>query len=61
MAPGAAGFDVTTSGSASTYQWQLCTDANPSCVTWSDIAAAASASYLIGMDIWANPYTADTG
>src|SRR5450631_2091305 len=45
MASGAAGFDVTTSGSASTYQWQLCTDANPTCVTWSDIATAVSASY----------------
>jgi hypothetical protein len=47
-APGAAGFDVTVSGSPSTYQWQLCADANPICATWSDIAGATSASYSTG-------------
>jgi hypothetical protein len=47
-APDAASFVVTASDPAVTYQWQLCSDTNTPCGSWSDIADAVSASYSTG-------------
>ena len=47
-APDAAGFAVVASGPAVTYQWQLCSDVNTTCGSWTDIAGAVSASYSTG-------------
>ncbi|MEO8331234.1 MAG: putative Ig domain-containing protein [Gallionella sp.] len=44
-APDTASFSVTATGTSISYQWQLCMDTSVTCLTWSNIPGATSATY----------------